>query len=97
MLKFLTLMQTFNFIVVFSFVIGGFTAFLLAHHLTKAYGGSLIAGFLFTFSNYHFAHAEGHLNLVSLEWIPLFVLCWHVLLNKPRLAIGMAGSPAFFL
>ena len=28
---------------------------------------------MFTFSQYHFAHAEGHLQLVALEWIPLFI------------------------
>jgi len=67
LLKFLTLIKTHNFIVIFSFVVGGLTAFLLAYYFTKSYWSSIIAGFIFTFSNYHFAHAQGHLNLVSLE------------------------------
>lgn len=84
LLKFLSLVQTYNFIVIFSFVCSGFTMFLLAHYLTKSYWGSVIAGIIFTFSNYHFAHAEGHLQLVALEFIPLFILFWFMLMTKPR-------------
>jgi len=96
LLRFLSLIETYNFIVVFSFVGGGVTAFLLAYHFTKSYWGSMIAGFIFTFSNYHFAHAEGHLELVSLEWIPLFVLLWYILLVKPRIVIAMASAIVLF-
>ena len=67
LLRFLTPIETFNFIVIFSFVLGAFTAFLLAYRICGSYWASLIGGFIFSFSNYHFAHAEGHLQLVSLE------------------------------
>jgi len=96
LLKFLTLIEVHNFIVVFSFVGGGLTAFLLAYHFTKSYWGSIIAGFIFTFSNYHFAHAEGHLQLVSLEWIPLFVLFWYMLVSNPRIVTGIASAIVLF-
>ncbi|MCI0528739.1 MAG: hypothetical protein L0Y56_14975, partial [Nitrospira sp.] len=85
LLKFLTLFEVYNVLVVFAFVVSGWTAFLLAYHFTHSYGSSLIAGYIFTFSNYHFAHAQGHLNLESLEWLPLFVLCWYKLMTKPGL------------
>jgi len=96
LLKFLTLIEVHNFVVVFSFVVGGLTAFLLAYHFTKSYWSSIIAGFIFTFSNYHFAHAEGHLNLVSLEWIPLFVLLWYILVVKPRIVTAIASAIVLF-
>ncbi len=96
LLKFLTLIEAHNFIVVFSFVGGGLTAFLLAYYFTKSYWSSIIAGFIFTFSNYHFAHAEGHLKLVSLEWIPLFVLFWYILVAKPRIVTGIASAIVLF-
>ena len=86
-----------NSIVTFAFVGGGVTAFLLAHRLTRAYVPSLLAGFIFTFSSFHFAHAEGHLQLVSLEWIPLFVLLWLTLLEKPTVALGTAAALVLFL
>ena len=97
LLKFLTLIQAHNFIVIFSFAAGGLTAFWLAYYFTRSYWASLIAGFIFTFSNYHFAHAEGHLNLVSLEWIPLFMLCWYILITRPGILMAIASGIALFL
>ncbi len=92
LLPFLTLVETHNVIVIFSFVLGGVTTFWLAYYLTGSYWSSILAGFIFTFSNYHFAHAEGHLQLVSLEWIPLFVLCWYVVLTKPGILMAIASA-----
>jgi len=94
LLRFLTLIQAFNVIIVFSFAVGGLTAFLLAYHFSRSYGGSLLAGFIFSFSNYHFTHAEGHLQLVALEWIPLFVLGWFVFVTRPSIAGGLASALA---
>lgn len=96
LLRFLTLVQTFNVIVIFGFVVGGFNAFLLCRHLTRSYWPSLIGGAVFTFSNYHFAHAQGHLQLVSLEWIPLFILLWHLLLERPSIRLGIGTGATLF-
>src|SRR6185503_3966667 len=57
----------------------------------------LVAGFIFTFSEYHFSHAQGHLNLLSMEWIPLFVLCWYRLITRPRVVTGVLAAGVFFL
>lgn len=95
--RFLSLMVTYNTIVIFSFVMGGLTMYWLAYYVTKSFWGSLLAGFIFTFSSYHFMHAEGHLQLVSLEWMPLFILCWFSLLNKPKLLIALVGAISLWL
>jgi hypothetical protein len=34
--------------------------------------------------------------LVSLEWIPLFILCWFVFLNKPSIALGIGSALTLF-
>jgi hypothetical protein len=87
-----TLIQAHNTIVVFSFVMAGVGAFWLCYRFSEHYWASIVGGCVFTFSEYHFAHADGHLQLVSLEWIPLFALAWYSFLHKPRawLAIGAA-------
>ncbi len=92
LLRWFSLAQTYNLLVIFSFVIGGVTAFWLCHEFTHHYRASLIGGFAFTFSAYHFASAMGFMQLVSLEWIPLFVMLWWRLLEQPsrRNAIGAA-------
>src|SRR5206468_12484888 len=46
----------YNSLVTCGFVAGGVTAYLLAHYLTRAFVPSLLAGFIFTFSSFHFAH-----------------------------------------
>lgn len=97
LLPFFSLLQAHNFAVVFAFVASGYTAFLLAWRFTRAYLPSLVAGAMFTFSNYHFAHAEGHLQLVSMQWIPLFALLWWMLLEKPRPLLGIGAGAALFL
>lgn len=96
LLKILTLIQTYNLLIVFSFVVAGLTMFWLAFYVTRSYFPSLVAGFIFSFSNYHFAHMPGHLNLTSLEWIPLFVLSWYVLLKKPGMTVAIASSASLF-
>ncbi len=93
LLKFMTLIQTYNFIVIFSFTISGLTMFILAYYITKSYLASILAGAIFTFSSYHFAHTQaGHLNLVSLEWIPLFILFWFKLFTKPQIVTAIASA-----
>jgi hypothetical protein len=79
----LSLTVAHNVVIVFSFVVGGLTAAALCHHVSRSPWGSLWGGFVFTFSSFHFAHAEGHMQMVALEWIPLFVLCWLRWLERP--------------
>jgi len=93
----LTLEEAYNAALVFSFAMGGLTAFWLCFHVTRAYGPSLAGGALFTFSSYHFAHADGHLNLASLEWLPLFLLLALRALEKPSFARGLAAGLALVL
>lgn len=95
--RFLTLVQAYNAMVVFSFVAGGWTSFLLCLELTGSYWGSLAGGSAFTFSSYHFMHAQGHMQLVSLEWLPLFLLVWHRFIEKPSHRLALGASAALFL
>jgi hypothetical protein len=91
------LVESYNFMVVFSFVAAGATAHLLAFRVSRSYAGSLAAGFAFTFGAYHFAHAAGHMQLVSLEWIPLFLLAWLAFIDRPSVARGAGAAGALFL
>lgn len=75
------LLWAYNVAVLFSFVVGGYGAFLLALYALRGRAGrsaalpaAFIAGIVFAFSPYHFAHTLGHLQLIALQWIPFFVL-----------------------
>ena len=95
--RFVSLLEAHNFIVIFSYVMSGVTVYWLAYHFSKSILGSLGAGWLFTFSAYHFTHFDGHLNLITLEWIPLFVLCFYILVNKPSVWAGVAAAVSLWL
>ena len=97
LLEFLPLVTTYNVIVVMAFVLAGLTMYWLAFYVSNAYWASITAGVIFTFSSFHFMHAEGHLQLVSLEWIPLFLLSWHLLVTKPTAARGMFAAVVLWL
>jgi hypothetical protein len=71
-------------IVLFSFIVAGWGAYLLVYYilqrrLTAVTSGVLGAGALlgsvaFTYSAYHIATQRGQLQLVSLEWVPFYAL-----------------------
>jgi hypothetical protein len=64
----------YNFVVVFSFVAGGYGIYLLVYRFGAGKLAAFVAGLVFTFSPYHFAHLLGHMQLISLEWLPFYVL-----------------------
>lgn len=97
LLRVMSMVQAHNIIVLFSFVMSGVTAYWLAYYLTRSFWGSLLAGYIFTFSSYHFAHYYGHLNLISMEWIPLFLLCWYILITRPSMWMGIASALTLWL
>lgn len=86
--------QTYNAIVIFSFVMTGVTMFWLARRISGSYLGALFAGAAVTFSHFHFAQAQNHLQVMTLEWLPLAILAVHELLRSPGKlkAIGAAGA-----
>ncbi len=64
----------YNFIVLFSLVTSAYGAFCLARYLWGNFSAGLLAGIGFGFSTYHFSHLLGHLNLISSEFIPFYIL-----------------------
>ena len=66
---------TYNLMILLSFVLGGYGAYLLALYLTHHRAAAFIAGLIFTLSPYHFLRVDlGHLNLSTLQWIPFYIL-----------------------
>jgi len=88
---------TWNTIWFLGFVFGGYGAYLLSNHFTKNFYSSLIAGIIFTFGSYHMAHANSHIGLSMIVWIPLFILCLFKILDKNSLFYSVLGGAFFFL
>ena len=81
----------------FSFVAAGLTAAALAYALTSHPWGAFMAGLVYSFSPYHFAHAWGHHELVTSEGIPLFLLFLLRWMAAPRLRDAVAAGAALAL
>lgn len=65
----------YNLIVLASFALSAWAAYLLARELTGSLAGGLVAGLVFGFSAYRMAHlGAGHLPLLGTQWIPLTFL-----------------------
>ena len=90
------LIPAYNTAVLFSFVAGGYGAFLLALYALRgrasrgtSLAAAFIAGIVFAFSPYHFSHTLGHLQLIALQWIPFYVL--YLVRGLDRAAKSAAG------
>jgi len=84
-----------NLAIIWSFVVSGVAMYFLARYVEATRVASLLAGFAFTFSGFHWAHSQGHMNLISIEVIPLFALAWLVYWERcswqrAAVVVGMA-------
>jgi len=76
---------TYNFLILASFVLTAFGTYLLARELWSNRLAAFLAGISVGFCPYRFAHAGGHLSIVSTQWIPFFFLYLERLISRPRL------------
>jgi hypothetical protein len=70
----LNLITTYNLVLLSTYVLAGWGAFLLCRYLTGNDWAAFVGGLVFAFAPYHSAHLFGHMNLASLQWIPFYVL-----------------------
>jgi hypothetical protein len=76
----------YNFVVLLSFTLSGYGAFLLAAWILRPRQGmggvsararfwaALIAGAIFAFSPFHWAHLLGHMQVFAYQWVPFAAL-----------------------
>lgn len=88
---------TYNFLVLGSFVLTAFGTYLLARELWSNRLAAMLAGIIVGFCPYRFAHAAGHLSIVSTEWIPFFFLYLERLISRPRLRNAVLAGVFFGL
>jgi hypothetical protein len=70
--------------------LAAWTAFLLCRYLTRQLWPSLLGGYLFGFSSYMLAHAQGHLQATSIFLVPLVALVVLRYLDRRIDGLGLA-------
>jgi hypothetical protein len=79
--------------VLFAFWLTAFGAYRLVRELTGDRGVALCAGLVFTAVPYHFAHAAGHMHLLAMGWVPLYLVHLHRMLEgRARRADPILGG-----
>jgi len=69
-----------------SYVLTGFATYLLCYSVTRCRWPSFLGGVVFAFQPFRYLlGAEGHINLLSIFWVPLYVLFLFRLFAKARL------------
>ncbi len=87
----------YNFIVLLSFILSAYGAFLLIFYLTKNKQASFICGLIFSFSSARLAHViASHQAVMSLQWIPLFFLFFIKIFRENRF-LNYVWAGGFFL
>ncbi len=77
----------YNAAMLLSFVLSGLGMYLWVRRLTGRSDAALIAGTIFAFVPYRFAHyLIGHLNLIGTQWFPFFFMGLYDLLEARRFA-----------
>lgn len=76
---------TYNVLILVSFPLTALGTYLFARELWSNRPAALLAGIIVGFCPYRFAHAAGHLSIVSTQWIPFFFLYLERLISRPRL------------
>ena len=88
---------SYNLLVLASFVLSGWAAYRLVRAWTGDGSAGLVAGAVFAFSPYRFAHlGAGHLPLLGTQWFPLVFLCAERLIRERHrwAAVGLGVSYA---
>lgn len=88
---------TYNFLILASFALTAFGTYLLARELWSNRLAAFLAGIIVGFCPYRFAHADGHLSIVSTQWIPFFFLYLERLISRPRLKSAVLAGVFFGL
>lgn len=73
----------FNFVILISFILSAFGAYLLVWHLARDRYGAFAAGLVFGFSIWRLAHIS-HMQLLSAEFLPLALLCLHLFTERKK-------------
>jgi hypothetical protein len=75
---------TYNLVWLISFVLSGYTMYLLMYAMTRHTMGAVLAGLAYMMVSYHYAHALGHFGAMQLQWLPLAILLLRRFVLAPR-------------
>ncbi len=84
----------YNMALLLTFVLAGLGMFWWIRQLTGRMDAALIAGTIYAFLPFHFAHfLIGHLNLSGIQWFPFYFMGLFEILQTRRVSLEQASFP----
>jgi hypothetical protein len=91
-----SLIWGYNLLFLAGFLLCAWGMYRLALYLVRDRSAAFIAGLIFTFFNYRFAHLS-HIELLFFGWMPLFFLCLFKWIDRPALRYVVGAGLCFVL
>ena len=88
---------TYNTLLLLSFALGGLFMFMLSKYLVNNNYSAFIAGLIFAFSPMHIAQSYSHLQWTMIEFIPLFILFFLMMVKTKKRRYALYAAIAFIL
>ena len=87
----------YNLVFFLGFSLSGLFMFMLARYIVKNNYAAFLAGLVFAFSPMHIAQSYFHLQWATIEFIPLFVLFFLMMLRERKLRYAVYSGISFVL
>jgi len=87
----------YNLEALFSFFAAGLFMYCLVFVLTGNVMAGIFSGIIYAFCPYHFARAWQHLGLAQIQWMPLYILLFLKMIQKPNFKHAFSAALAYFL
>jgi len=94
-LQFISLPFAMNTAIIIGIILSGLFTYILAKYLTGNIPGSFLAGLIFAFSPEHIIQSLGHLQWTNIEFIPLFVLFFLLMIKERKIKYAFYTSISF--
>jgi PA14 domain len=85
-------LRTYNLIALWTFFSSAAAMYALGRGTGASRPAAFLSGCAYSFSTYHFVHALGHLQLMAMQWVPLYVLAFWRTLETRSLRWAAAGG-----
>lgn len=86
-----------NIMMFLGFTLSGLFMYILAFYITKNRYGSILGGFIYSFSAMHLVQAFGHLHWINIEFIPLFIFAFLLLIKEKTQRYALLSAASFLL
>jgi hypothetical protein len=86
----------YNLLILHTFPFAGIGGYLFARYYTKNHWLALLAGFLFAFCPAHLDRSYHHMNIATIQFVPLFLL-WYIKTIRRESRWGIVWTTVFLL